>query len=184
MVMTKENFDQVIPLAKLGNQLDADYFVIKPCSDTSDYQLDSPKEEYVDNWDVFLEAKRYSKPGYEVIPKIVKLGNLGYKDYNVCFGTQFLIAVSGTGNVFPCGHWFDVRQEEFLMGNIIEQSFREIFESDRYWEVQQRVQEVNVNKDCESNCRQHYINRFLSNIHDEPDTLKEPDFTPQHVNFI
>ncbi len=184
MVMTKENFDQVVPLAELGNQLDADYFVIKPCSDTSDYKLDSPKEEYIDNWDVFMEAKKFSKPGYEVIPKIVKLGNLGHKDYNVCFGTQFLIAVSGTGNVFPCGHWFDVRQEEFLMGNIIEQSFKEIFESERYWEVQQRVQAVNVNKDCESNCRQHYLNRFLSDINGQPKDLKEPDFTPQHVNFI
>ncbi len=184
MVMTKENFDQVVPLAELGNQLDADYFVIKPCSDTSDYKLDSPKEEYIDNWDVFMEAKKFSKPGYEVIPKVVKLGNLGHKDYNVCFGTQFLIAVSGTGNVFPCGHWFDVRQEEFLMGNIIEQSFKEIFESERYWEVQQRVQAVNVNKDCESNCRQHYLNRFLSNLNGQPRNLKEPDFTPQHVNFI
>ncbi len=184
MVMTKENFDQVVPLAELGNQLDADYFVIKPCSDTSDYKLDSPKEEYIDNWGVFMEAKKFSKPGYEVIPKVVKLGNLGHKDYNVCFGTQFLIAVSGTGNVFPCGHWFDVRQEEFLMGNIIEQSFKEIFESERYWEVQQRVQAVNVNKDCESNCRQHYLNRFLSNLNGQPRNLKEPDFTPQHVNFI
>ena len=184
MVMTKENFDQVVPLAELGNQLDADYLVIKPCSDTSDYKLDSPKEEYIDNWEVFMEAKKFSKPGYEVIPKIVKLGNLGHKDYNVCFGTQFLIAVSGTGNVFPCGHWFDVRQEEFLMGNIIEQSFKEIFESERYWEVQQRVQAVNVNKDCESNCRQHYLNRFLSDLNGQPSNLKEPDFTPQHVNFI
>ncbi len=174
MVMTKENFDQVVPLAELGNQLNADYFVIKPCSDTSDYQLDSPKAEYIENWDVFMEAKKWSKPGYQVIPKVEKLGNLGHKDYDVCFGTQFLMAVSGTGNVFPCGHWFDVRQPEFLMGNIIDESFKEIFESERYWGVQKLVQTVNVNKDCESNCRQHYINRFLSSV----------DNVPDHVNFI
>jgi radical SAM protein with 4Fe4S-binding SPASM domain len=175
MVMTKQNFDQVVPLAELGGQLDADYFVIKPCSDTGDKELDSPDKELLDNWHVFEEAKRFSKPGgYEVIPKFEKLGNMGYKDYDVCFGTRFIIAVSGTGNVFPCGHWFDVRQDEFLMGNIIERPFSEIFRSERYWEVQKRIETVNVNKDCESNCRQHYINRFLSQI----------DNKPAHVNFI
>lgn len=175
MVMTKENFDEVVPLAELGGQLDADYFVIKPCSDTDDKELDSPDQEYLENWDVFENAKKFSKPGgYEVIPKFEKLGNLGHKDYDVCFGTQFIIAVSGTGNVFPCGHWFDVRQDEFLMGNIIENSFKDIFASDRYWDVQTKIQTVNVNKDCESNCRQHYINRFLSGLND----------VPQHKNFI
>ena len=48
------------------------------------------------------------------------------------------------------------------MGNIIEKFFKEIYKSDRYWEVQEKIRkEVNVNKHCESNCRQHYINRFL-----------------------
>ena len=174
MVMTKENFDQVVPLAKLGGELGVDYFVIKPCSDTDDKELNSPDREYLENWHIFEEAKKFCGPGYEVIPKFEKLGNLGFKDYDVCFGTQFIIAVSGTGNVFPCGHWFNVRQHEFLMGNIIEQPFSEIFRSERYWDVQAKIRTVNVNKDCESNCRQHYINRFLSQIHTKP----------RHANFI
>ena len=33
------------------------------------------------------------------------------------------------------------------MGNIIEKTFKEIWESDRYWEVQEKIRkEVNVNK--------------------------------------
>ena len=60
------------------------------------------------------------------------------------------------------------------MGNIIETPFPEILRSERYWEVQERIQTVNVNKDCESNCRQHYANRFLWSIHKEP----------THKNFI
>ena len=173
-VMTKENFDQVVPLARLGAELGVDYYVIKPCSDTYEKELNSPDSELLENWSVFEEAKSHSRPGYEVIPKFSKLGNMGLKDYPVCFGTQFIIAVSGTGNVFPCGHWFNVRQDEFLMGNIIDTSFQDILRSEKYWEVQKRIQSVDVNRDCESNCRQHYVNQFLSGLKN----------IPQHVNFI
>ena len=54
------------------------------------------------------------------------------------------------------------KKKEFLMGNIIEKSLKEIWLSQRYWEVQEKIRkEVNVNKHCESNYEQHYINRFL-----------------------
>jgi len=60
------------------------------------------------------------------------------------------------------------------MGDLNETPFAEIVASERYWEVQKLVQTVNVNHDCESNCRQHYINRFLSQISQDP----------VHKNFI
>jgi len=61
-----------------------------------------------------------------------------------------------------------------LMGNVIETPLAEIVASERYWEVQKLIQKVNVNRDCETNCRQHYINRFLSRTATEP----------EHVNFV
>ena len=77
------------------------------------------------------------------------------------------------------------------MGNIINKSFKEIWESDRYWEVQEKIRnEVNVNKHCESNCRQHYINRFLfhegkTNMEKiKEDYKKHIDNKPDHINFI
>jgi radical SAM protein with 4Fe4S-binding SPASM domain len=174
MVVTAENFDQVVPLAKLGQELDVDYFVIKPCSDTPNGDLESPHQEYIDNVSIYEEARGYSNNTYKVIPKIAKLMDGGWKDYKVCFGTQFLMAISADGGVFPCGHWFDIRRDEFFMGNVIDTSFKEIVESERYWEVQRRIQDVDVNMECETNCRQHYINQFLSNISE----------VPTHKNFI
>ena len=36
------------------------------------------------------------------------------------------------------------------MGNLVEKSFKEIWQSERYWEVQDKIRKhVNVNKDCD-----------------------------------
>ena len=77
------------------------------------------------------------------------------------------------------------------MGNVIDKSFKEIWLSERYWEVQEKIRKhVNVNKDCESNCRQHYINRFLffdgkKSLTDTKKQYKEHIAKkPNHINFI
>lgn len=188
MIITKENMDQVVPLAKLGRDLGVDYSVFKPCSDTIDKKLDSPDKEYLQMDNIFEEAENFSTGNYNVVIKRTKLKNLGLKDYKKCYGTNFIIAISGNGNVFPCGHWFNIRSEEFLMGNIIDNSLERIVKSQRYWDVQKKISEkVNVNQDCESNCRQHYINQFLWRIKQGKinlNNLEIPDEIPKHVNFI
>jgi len=174
MVVVHDNMQDIVPLAKLGKDLGVDYLVVKPCSDTYQGTIGSPNEEYLEIEDILAEAEGYSTDGYTVSVKWQKMGNLGLKDYGVCYGTAFLIAISGDGRVFPCGHFFNFRSDEFLMGNVIETSLKDVVFSDRYWEVQRKIQSLNVNKECESNCRQYYISEFLWR-------LKNP---PDHVNFI
>jgi len=187
MIITKQNADQIIPLAKLGKQIGVDYAVFKSCSDNSSKSLDSPDNEYLEMEPIFSEAELESTESYSVVIKRQKLRNLGLKDYTSCNGTQFILAISGNGRVFPCGHWFNIRQDEFLMGNVITSPLEEIVKSERYWEVQKKIQAVNVNHDCETNCRQHYINQFLSRVKDGKINLDEcevPEETPAHINFI
>ena len=119
MVVTRENMNDIVPLSKLGKECGVDYFVVKPCSDTFDSRLDSPKGEYIEALDIFKEAEQYSTDKYAVNVKWKKVLNGGWKDYDSCHGTQFILGLSGRGDVFPCGHWFQERRDEFLMGNII-----------------------------------------------------------------
>ncbi|KKK79157.1 hypothetical protein LCGC14_2836340, partial [marine sediment metagenome] len=174
MVVLHENVNDIVPLAKLGRDLGVDYLVIKPCSDTYERTLDSPMEEYLQIDEIFQEADNYSDDNYVVSVKWKKIENLGLKDFKICYGTQFIIAISGDGSVFPCGHFFDIRRDEFKIGNVIESSLKDIIFGDRYRQVQKKIQMLDVNRECESNCRQYYINQFLWK-------LKNP---PSHVNFI
>lgn len=172
MVLTHKNVEDIVPLASLGKGLGADYLVIKPCSDAHDNRLDVDNEEYLKFDDIYKEAEGYSDEDYSVIIKWNKLGNLGLNPYRVCRGTQFIIAINGRGDVAPCGHLFGYRKDEFNMGNIIEQSFKDIVSSERYWEVQKKVQTLNVNSECESNCLHYYINNFLESLSNPPEHIK------------
>lgn len=176
MVLTPSNVDQTIALAKLGRSLEVDYLVIKQCGDTvnNDLGVRSRLSEYHSFADIIAEAEAQSSGDYKVIAKWDKLTNEGKRNYDSCMGVPFLIYTSGEGKVFPCGMFFDWRSDEFCMGDLTKQSFKEIVESDRYWDVVKKVSEIDVHKICYSNCRTNSINSFLWQI-------KHP---PMHVNFV
>lgn len=174
MVLTHDNLTDIVPLSQLGAELGVDYLVIKPCSDDPQQSLNAPTFEYLEMEEAFGEAEACSRDGYNVVVKTRKLVNCGLKDFPVCHGTRFIVNISGDGSVFPCGHFFNSRRDEFCMGNILQNSFAEILESERYWQVQERIARIDVNRECETNCRHHYINGFLWK-------LRNP---PPHLDFI
>ena len=175
MVLTPNNVYQAVPLAKLGKNIGVDYFVIKQCSDSVESALGVHKklDEYKDFKDILQEAESISSDGYNVIVKWKKVMNEGERNYEQCLGVPFLLYSSGNGRLYPCGMFFDIQEEKYRMGDLVNQSFKEIYESDRYWEVVKKVKEIDVRK-CYSNCRTHCINEFVWK-------LKHP---PEHVNFV
>jgi radical SAM protein with 4Fe4S-binding SPASM domain len=176
MVLIPENVDQVLPLARLGRELGVDYLVVKQCSDTVDNTLGvfSRLHEYAGFSEALAEAEALSTESYAVIIKWQKVTNRGVRQYRRCLGVPFLLYSSGDGKLYPCGMFFNQREAEFRMGDLVTQSFREIVQSDRYWDVVRRVGEIDVCTECYVNCRTDSINDFLWR-------LAHP---PEHVNFI
>lgn len=175
MVLTPANVDQAVGLARLGKELGVDYLVIKQCSDNIENRLGVFRrlKEYNNYTDILKEAEGVSTKNYNVIVKWKKVTNKGQRNYDQCLGAPFLLYSSGDGKLYPCGMFFGTKEEEYRMGDMIRQSFKEILESDRYWEVVEKVKKIDVGK-CYSNCRTHCINEYLWQ-------LKHP---PEHVNFI
>ena len=183
MVLGYDNVNDVIPLAKLGRELGVDYLVVKPCSDDPQSRLNAPTDEYLDMQKVLNEAETYSKDAYNVIVKWRKITNKGLKDFKKCCGTNFIVNISGNGDVFPCGHFFNIRRDEFKMGNIIDKPFSEIIKSERYWEVQKKIESIDVNKECETNCRHYYISDFLWKLKNPTDSTLIRQIIPPSANF-
>lgn len=188
MVVTHRNFDQILPLSHLAVNLGIDYLVIKSCSDTPDNSLSSPTHEYLELKNIFSSAEKLSNDRTKIIVRWEKLGNLGNKSYKTCYGTRFIIAISGNGNVFPCGHWFDIEKDRFIMGNVNSDSLKSILLSDKYKKSQNEILKLDL-RNCETNCRQHQVNITLDKLSKSTNILNEISNlevlpSQKHINFI
>ena len=188
MVLMPEYADQILPLAKLGKELRPDYLVIKHCSDDEDGTLGVDYEGYDRLFDTLREAEALSDDEYQVVVKWSKIEAKGTRSYQRCYGAPFMLQLSGSGLVAPCGMLFNERYKKFHIGNICEKRFKDIWASDRYWEVMNYLAspKFNAQKMCGSLCLQHKVNEALDEYQKGrlvfPDVSK--DSPPQHINFI
>ena len=188
MVLMPEYEDQILPLAQLGKELRPDYLVIKHCSDDEDGTLGVDYEGYDRLYDTLHEAEALSDDGYQVVVKWSKIEAKGHRSYQRCYGAPFMLQLSGSGLVAPCGMLFNERYKKFHIGNICEKRFKDIWASDRYWEVMNYLAspKFNAQKMCGSLCLQHKVNENLDEY--QKGRLTFPDVTnltpPQHINFI
>ena len=187
MVLMPEYHDQIMPLAQLGKELRPDYLVIKHCSDDEDGSLGVDYSGYADLYETLHAAEALSDDTYQVTVKWSKIDTEGTRSYQRCYGAPFMLQMSGSGLVAPCGMLFNERYKKFHIGNITEERFRDIFYSDRYWEVMNYLAspDFNAQKMCGSLCLQHKVNEFLDGYQkgdfDLPEMKGEQ---PMHINFI
>ena len=187
MVLLPEFEEQILPLTELGKRLEVDYLVIKHCSDDEDGTLGVDYSKYNDMIDILKEAESHSDTHYLVKAKWSKILSDGKRSYHRCYGPPFITQFSGSGLVAPCGMLFNTRYKDFHIGNIADTSFKEIWQSDRYWDVMAMLvsDRFNPQTQCGTLCLQHKVNEFLWDLlHRDKKLIEGKGEPPLHVNFI
>lgn len=188
MVLDPRYADQILPLARLGKELRPDYLVIKHCSDDEDGSLGVDYDKYAELEATLHEAESLSDEGYQVAVKWSKIQTGAKRSYQRCYGPPFMLQMSGSGLVAPCGMLFNERYKKFHMGNICEKRFKEIWASEEYWEVVNMLAspEFNAQTMCGTLCLQHKVNETLDAYQKGqialPDLSRQPK--PMHINFV
>lgn len=187
MVLMPQYADQILPLARLGKELRPDYLVIKHCSDDEDGTLGVDYSGYEAIYDRLREAEALSDDEYKVVVKWSKIQDGHHRSYQRCYGPPFMIQLSGSGLVAPCGMLFNERYKKFHVGNICETRFKDIWASDQYWEVMNYLAgpEFNAQTMCGTLCLQHKVNQTLDAHLKGRQILHPPaGAPPQHLSFI
>lgn len=187
MVLMPQDGDQILPLAQLGKELRPDYLIIKHCSDNEDGSLGVQYGEYSRLYEQLREAEAMSDAEYSVRVKWSKIEAEGTRSYQRCYGAPFMLQISGSGLVAPCGMLFNERYKKLHIGNIVKQSFKEIWSSDAYWDVMNYLASpaFNAQKMCGTLCLQHKVNEFLDETRKGRLQVRDPQGpVPQHVNFV
>ncbi|MFA5863269.1 MAG: radical SAM protein [Phycisphaerae bacterium] len=187
MVLMPSFQDQILPLAKLGRELGADYLVIKHCSDDETGSLKVEYDKYFGLVNLLKEAESYSTDTYLVKAKWSKILSGGKREYCRCYGPAMILQLSGSGLVAPCGMLFNTKYKKFHIGNIVQTPFKHIWQSERYLEVMSHLasEAFDARTMCGTLCLQHKVNEYLWKIRQEGVMPETPsDTIPLHVNFI
>lgn len=184
MVTTPDMRDQIIPLTKLAKELRPNYVIFKHCADDRDGFLGVDYSRYEELRETFEEAQSYAEPGFDVVVKWSRIKNEGKRDYERCYGPPFLIQLSGNGTLAPCGQLFQERYRKFHIGSIITARFRDLWASDRYWEVMRYLASEDFNAQfCGPNCVQTNTNSWLDKYHKGLVTFPA-DVAPAQMEFL
>jgi len=163
MVTMPDMKDEILPLAELAKEIRPHYLIYKHCADSREGQIGVDYKQYDALYDTFQAAEAMAEPGFRVVVKWSRLKDEGRRDYQRCYGPPFITQISGNGLVAPCGQLFQEKYRKFHIGNICTQRFRDIYASDRYWEVMRYLasDEFDAQKNCGPNCLQTLTNSWL-----------------------
>lgn len=163
LVSEPRDADQLLPFAKLVAELKPHYGIIKHCATDPDGIIKVDYKDYEPLYDIFRECEALSTDTTRIVVKWNRIKNEGKREYTACYGTPFLLQMSGNGLIAPCGPLFNEKYRAFHIGNITKTRFKRLFESDRYWDVISYLgsKDFNPQDRCTINCVQHLTNDWL-----------------------
>lgn len=176
MLLLSDNYDTAENLTGIAKDLGVDYIVFKPYS----HHLSSITTEYRDidyKPYYYLEEilKKYEDSNFDVIFRIHTMKKLENKKirYKKCNAVPFFWSyICANGDVYGCSAF--IGNSHFCYGNILINSFQDIWEGEKRKKGYEHVQHNLGIENCRLNCRMDEINRYLWE-------LINPN---PHVNFI
>lgn len=187
MVLMPEFKDEILPFAKLAVDLGVDYGVIKHCSDDEFGTLGVDYSKYEEMYNLLEQAENLGNSHTKIIVKWDKIKNKGKPSYNRFYGPQFLLQISGSGLVAPSGMFFNARYSKFHIGNFVDERFKDIFRSERYWKIMDYLASPSFDAQTMMGTLpiQHYVSEALDNhIKGISRIPKKIEDKPLHVNFL
>jgi len=176
MLLLPENRHEAVTLAKMCQEIGIDYLVIKPYSQHLSSETTIYKDIVYDDMlslEDELEALNTEKFNVVFRSNTMKKHSAKTHTYKKCLSTPFFWAyVSTEGDVYGCSAYLG--KENFRYGNLNENGFQEIWESEKRQKSYRFVQDELDISECRTNCRMDEVNKYL-------DRLIHPN---DHDNFI
>jgi len=187
MVLLPEFKDEIIPFSKLAVDLGVDYGVIKHCSDDEFGSLGVDYEKYEQMYSELRDAENLSNDQTKIIVKWEKIKDKGLPSYQRFYGPQFLLQISGSGLVAPSGMFFNARYSKLHIGNFVDERFKDIFKSERYWRIMNYLASPYFNAQTMMGTLpiQHYVSAALDNHAKGLSKISKANGNkPLHINFL
>jgi len=185
MVTMPQFHDQIMPLAKLAQEIRPGYLIYKHCSDNDEGHLGVDYKKYDALYDTFREVEKMGDDTFRVVVKWARLADEGKRHYSRCLGVPFQLQMSGNGLITSCGFHFNEKFKKFHVDSIVSTRFRDIFASDRYWEMVRYLasDQFDPRDRCGTQCLQTHTNQWLFDWKEgkvDFPTTKMPD----HAEFL
>lgn len=176
MVLLPENIDTVEDAVIDAKHCGLNYVVVKPYSQ----HLKSLTRlyegiKYGSAISMAAELSQHNSKDFEVVTRYIAMQAHDSEDrgYSKCYSTPYFWAyIMATGDVYGCSAY--LLDERFKYGNILEQSFSEVWRGDRRRVAIGFVENQLDISECRKNCRMDKVNKYLWDI-------KNPN---EHANFI
>ncbi len=186
MVLDPRDGDEIIPFAKLACELRPVYAIIKHASDSDERTFGIDYDKYPALYDDLRQAEAMGKEaGVRIAVKWDRIKTGWNRQYNRCFGPNFIMQISGNGTVAPCGMKFNEKHKALHIGSIVHQRFKDIWESPRWDEVMSYIGSEHFDPRCRcgSLCLQHETNNWLFEYANGRVSLPTAD-APPDLEFV
>jgi radical SAM protein with 4Fe4S-binding SPASM domain len=175
LVLLPDNAGEVETLARRAKEIGMDYLVVKPYSQHPLSKTRLYRDIRYSEYEAL--SKRLQKHATKDFSVIFRLNTMrkwdaAAKRYGKCSALPFWTYVDAGGNVWGCSMFLG--KKEFLYGNLMESSFKKVWEGARRKRSLKMVSAKLDTSNCRINCRMDEVNAYLWD-------LRHP---PAHVNFI